>query len=60
MDQEIFKEKSWKKGYGFGIVVDNKVGKAVTTGSGNFKMSLRHKNADRCQRRQVDILISSS
>ena len=30
------------------------------TGLGDFKMSLRHKNADKYQRRQVDIRTSRS
>lgn len=32
--------------------------KEFATESDDFEVSLMHKNADRCQRRQVDILIS--
>ena len=56
VSQKRFQEKSWKIGYGFNIEMDDK----METWWSLLGMSLRHKNADRCQRRQVDIWISRS
>lgn len=56
VSQKRFQEKSWKIGYGFNIEMDDK----METWCSLLGMSLRHKNADRCQRRQVDIRISRS
>ena len=60
-ENKYFRTKAGRWECAFNIEMDDKNGDVVfTTGLGDFKMSLRHKNAGGCQRRQVDIWISRS